>query len=467
VTNRNRTVDEPIQRDSLRRGITKPSKAIWDEALLSISVDPGVAALVGASSLDWGRRSYCLDGHFLKVVLPSYSTTLAARQQVLRSEGEILESLRGTPGIPEYIEYRRSDTAEALFIEHVSGHSWLDFPHRLKKWLVVFPRLVRLLVSLSWRSVAHGDVKPENVLIDQNGRPWLVDFDQAFRAPPVRSLKANLLGTSTPNAVVQYGLLQFIKASIKSSLSQRVQRVLRAFKRLVRDSSRVPALGPLPPRASERLQLLHRAWQIAADSDANAPGEGVCYYELFVDGFRLPGERSWVDRWAVIGASVDWKDARILELGCNVGLLSTSALLRGADAALGVDADSTILQANALLQQAFGVRYELTQLNFDDPTPWETRLGAFRPTVVTALSVLNWVTDKERFVNFLGRFNTVILEGHDSELVEAERLEKVGFNDIQLIATSERQRPVLIARKATAIASDPNPGKGRYSADPT
>ncbi len=70
-----------------------------------------------------------------------------------------------------------------------------------------------------------------------------------------------------------------------------------------------------------------------------------------------------------------------------------------------------------------------------------------KPDIVFALSVLNWVKDKERLLKFLGRYREVIFEGHDSVAVETERFKQVGFGHITLIAVSERDRPLLHCRK--------------------
>ena len=112
-----------------------------------------------------------------------------------------------------------------------------------------------------------------------------------------------------------------------------------------------------------------------------------------------------------------------------------------------MDVGAPLLQANRLLKQAHGVSYGVLQLDFDDPRPWEEELSAFRPTLVTALSLLEWVADKERFLRFLGRFDTVLFEGHDSEVMERQRLGRVGFTDIRLLGRSEHNRPVLLARR--------------------
>jgi len=207
-----------------------------------------------------------------------------------------------------------------------------------------------------------------------------------------------------------------------------------------------PPLAPLPPQASPELARAHRAWQVAAGAEANQVH--ICYYSMEFEGFHLPGERPWEPRWRLLQRSVSVEGARILELGCNLGLLSTFALRDGAAAALGVDIDATLLEANRLLQQAFRVSYPTRHLDFDDAAAWEDELAAFGPTIVTALSVFHWVRDSQRFLRFLSRFNVLLFEGHDSDAVELARLKEGGFNDVTLVGRSERNRSVFLARRA-------------------
>ena len=118
-----------------------------------------------------------------------------------------------------------------------------------------------------------------------------------------------------------------------------------------------------------------------------------------------------------------------------------------AGAALAVDRDPAILAAAAIVAEAFGVQPQFRRIDFDRDRDWEDQLAAFRPDVVVALSVLHWVQDKARVLAFLGRFDEVIFEGHDSSRTERQRLLQAGFTEIDLVDTSERGRPLLRARK--------------------
>ena len=171
--------------------------------------------------------------------------------------------------------------------------------------------------------------------------------------------------------------------------------------------------------------------------------------ELEFGGLRFPGERAWAERWRCLSRITDYRGRRILDLGCNLGLLSIFLLKEaGAAAALAVDGDPLILEAAGKAAEAFAVRPEFRRIDFDRDAGWESALEAFRPDVVFALSLLNWVEDKARLLAFLGRFEELVFEGHDSAATERRRLRAAGFTRIELVATSERGRPVLHCRKS-------------------
>ena len=117
-----------------------------------------------------------------------------------------------------------------------------------------------------------------------------------------------------------------------------------------------------------------------------------------------------------------------------------------------MDYDRQILQSAEKVAQAWSVtdKLQLRQINFDSPIAWEEELAAFNPDIVFALNVYNWLAEKDRFMRFLGLWNELIYEGHDSTEVEMQRLRNAGFDEVAQAAISERSRAVLHARKRTA-----------------
>jgi len=246
-------------------------------------------------------------------------------------------------------------------------------------------------------------------------------------------------------------------ASTLNALKRQAKRVIprtwvRSLRQLpgVRDrfSPSNEPLPALPPDAGIEVRRLLQAWELAQASDANAPGSKLAYYSFDFDGVRFPGERPWSDRWDVLKDVTSFRGKRLLELGCNLGILSSQLMReREARAALAVDCDAQIIEGAKLVAAALGVDAEFQPVDFDATTDWETPLKDFQPDVVFALSVLNWVRNKDRFLSFLGEFDEVIFEGHDSASTERKKLRNAGFREIQLVTFSERDRPVFRCRK--------------------
>ncbi len=222
----------------------------------------------------------------------------------------------------------------------------------------------------------------------------------------------------------------------------------RVVKRAMKSRDQQIQLPTVSKRADPKIHALLDAWKLAQISDANAPGQCVCYYSLELEGYHFPGERPWAERWNMLKGVTAYQSKRILELGCNLGLLSCYLLKEcGASAALAVDHDAMILEAANHVSKAFGVSPVFEQQDFDRPEDWEATLAEFQPDIVFALSVLNWVKDKKRFLTFLGKFGEIIFEGHDSFKIESQRFKDLGFDQIRLVGFSERGRPTIHCKK--------------------
>ena len=152
-------------------------------------------------------------------------------------------------------------------------------------------------------------------------------------------------------------------------------------------------------------EKLERAWDIAAKSNASYPGKYVAYYSLNVDGEHFSGERPWEDRWRYIGKALrdacggDLKEKRILELGCNLGLLSVWAAREGA-ICHGYEYEADILEGSKLVASAFGVseRCKWSQVDFNKKEDTDSIVDEF--DICTCLSVMNWVRNKEKLIDF-------------------------------------------------------------------
>jgi SAM-dependent methyltransferase/predicted Ser/Thr protein kinase len=388
------------------------------------------------------------DGLFCKIALPA-RTDAPARRQDLLGEARLLRRCRGIPGIPELVDWTEEGGLRVLITRRLKALPLSQLDLGWGRLLRLLPQLVLLVVRLAWRGVSHDDLRPENILLDGAGRVHLVDFDQASTGRCAVCLARSLLGLGRGRAAVGNAILAPLRERLQASLPPPLIRLLKGCRNRDRrpDASELPPLPPLPPAAGPGLRALDVAWRIAAASNASSPDQSVAYYQLEFQGLCWPGERPWAERWRALRQITPYRGRRVLELGCNLGLLSIFLLKEaGAAATLAVDRDTPILAAAANAARAFGVRPEFRRVDFDRDADWEAELLAFRPDVVFALSVLNWVADQARLLAFLGRCDELIYEGHDSALVERRRLRAAGFTTIELVATSERGRPILHCR---------------------
>jgi predicted Ser/Thr protein kinase len=338
-------------------------------------------------------------------------------------------------GIPA--EFREIGDWDALVTGYIAG----DTLEQLAQSLSVGQRtrlalgIARLLRSLHLRGVAHRDLRPDNVIIDSDGRPALIDFDRARLTTPVQAAIADWVGVGADHLTYNpfWKFLLFMIAP-------------KARTALMRVRARVTDPAKLLPDSfdDETLEALRAAWSLAQRSPSNAPGQGTAYYAFSYRGIHFPGERPWYLRWDAIKRNVDFRGKSLLELGCNLGLLSSFATLHGATEAVGVDMDPLILRASSLVATALGAtaRFEKADLDRDH---WEERLGG--RDIAAAMSVVHWLPDPGRVLKFLGGHPEIIYEGHDSLDIEHRRLQALGFFHSRVLMETERGRFLIHAWK--------------------
>jgi len=65
--------------------------------------------------------------------------------------------------------------------------------------------------------------------------------------------------------------------------------------------------------------------------------------------------------------------------------------------------------------------------------------------MVSALSVLHWVKDKERVWSFIAKHKEVLYEGHESGQEAESNLRRAGFTRIIPLGRGERKREMFYA----------------------
>ncbi len=401
---------------------------------------------ISVSETDPSRKTYSLDDIVIKSRKIGEDRTAHLRTNNLKEEYEILKILDPVKSIPKPLHYFTNEKFELLFIDFVPGLQLYNLQLSFYQTFLVTIKVLIILFKLTCKGISHNDVTPQNVLITESRKVSLIDFDQAVKTTFFKAFAGNFFGYKCGESKVSFGLNTIIKDYLRKHFPNIIFSVKRLLGRNPEfEDHKLPAISS---DANPNLKLLLNAWELAQKSNASAPALPLAYYAIDFEGYHFPGERPWEERWKRLEELSDYSGKNILELGCNMGLLSIN-LLREKDAAkcIAVDHDKKILESAKIISKAFNVEPIFYQINFDSSKNWENEFLNHDIDIVFALNVLNWVTDKERFLNFLSNFNEVIFEGHDTVEVERSRFERIGFNNIEEIGFSERERIILRCRK--------------------
>jgi len=401
---------------------------------------------ISESKLDPSRKTHLLFKTIIKSRKLDEDRTSHLRQNDLKAEYDLLKQCNNLRGVPNALFYCNNSVYEMLFIDYLPGIQLKNLRLSFIRFIGIAIELSKLLIKLSLKGISHNDVVPENVLITDNNKVSLIDFDQATKHNPFIAFVRQFTGINIGKSKVKFSFLTIIKDYLKKKFPKSVF-TLKKILGLSFDLTehKLPAIGN---EANQKLKMMLKAWEIAQESNASSPGVPIAYYEMEFMGYKFPGERPWSDRWERFKDLIDYSGKTIIELGCNMGLLSTFLLKeRNAIKCIGVDHDHKILESAKIISEVFEVHPEFYQIDFDSKKKWEDNLLAYNAEVIFALNVLNWVSDQERFLRFLSNFSEVIFEGHDLPEIEAGRFATLGFTKIEEIGYSERERIILRCRK--------------------
>lgn len=412
----------------------RQEKEQWDAIVQRVL---GVEAeLVSVSRFYWESRVYRSSGRIAKIrrIDPRFYP-----QTELRSEVDCLRQLGRDATYDTHDDWEYSLQPELPGIPYSSFlFDQQDSAFSFRQRVHVLRRLVPALHQLHRSGLSHGDLNPENLLLDGD-TVTIVDFDRAVRGSRLAvSLRDWIgLGRDLQRRTPVWKLALF-------TLAPKAKTVLRRLRWQVKEKRAALSAAT----SADQVGQLRQAWRLAGESSANSPGQGLAYYAWSFGDEHFVGERAWQLRWTAIARTVDFSGKSVLELGCNMGLLSTFAMMAGARAALGVDHDAKIVDSAQLIAAALDVPAQFEHLDLTDAADWESKLGG--RDLVTALSVVHWLPNADRVLKFLSQHRELLYEGHDTLDIETERLRALGFDDVTVVMTTERGRELLYARQTTS-----------------
>ena len=394
------------------------AESTWENVEQTLGHDTHLLA-----QCDWSEGSNRIYGNSDLIHKVQLIGQYSPKPLILAEEYNVLRRLEGIEGVPHSPYYKEYADCAVLTYNKVHGtpiNEYLvhcNFERRV--WFRCIAELSALMNSIHKRGVLHRDLRPDNILVQEDGRLCLIDFDQAVAGV--------YEGQQVDTKGERYGVIPPCVSIVRL----------------------IDLLG-LRDEYMTVAKELRLAWKIGARSNASSPGRNLAYYRWVFGDVELPGERDWFSRWGIIYRVLRQflPGARVLDLGCNMGLLASHCMLYGANHVTAIDIHDDILEAGSKLAEAAGVDIEFLKGDLNSPD-FISSLLERQYDLVIALSVVHWLKNPDEALRLLAAAPMVLFEGHNPPSIAINLLRGLGFMDVRLIGYSERLRGLYLASGRT------------------
>lgn len=154
--------------------------------------------------------------HGVKLVQHVDTGKVYVKKELKHYDISIFETIRNGhfPGIPVIKELIESDDRLIVIEDYISGHSVEEIlevgPFSVNETIRVISALCDILEPFHSNTpqIVHRDIKDSNVIIDNEGKVYLIDFDASKLVIQGRNRDTDLIGTEEYAAPEQYGFGQ-------------------------------------------------------------------------------------------------------------------------------------------------------------------------------------------------------------------------------------------------------------------
>ena len=203
--------------------------------------------------------------------------------------------------------------------------------------------LILALIEQKSIGIFHNDIKPENIIVDDNNNLFLVDYDQSFRID---------------KSIQDFGVLDYVRWTVKQDyINYGVSKKgwVRHFPYL-RFNFHIKSLFKL-----QKFNLLNTSYykNQQTTNTKNGAYHTITHKDIFVNGVR-----ELLDRQIILDKISFKNDEKVLDIGCNVGLLSHYLFKRGCNVS-GYEMDNPIVNAAKIISNIFGFKIHFKTFDLD------------------------------------------------------------------------------------------------------